>query len=110
MSAKFDKIGDSIDHTPVGAIAAGEVVAVGDIIGVATVAIAAGVLGELMTRGQFELDLASGKTFDAGDAVYVSGSEATDSGTYFGYAVADSDATNDIVKTLLIQAIPDGVS
>ena len=110
MSAKFDKIADTIDYTPSGAVSSGDVVAVGGIIGVAKEDIAASALGTLSINGQYELDLKSGKTFSAGDSVYVDDSEATDSGTYFGYAVADSDATNDIVKVILIQAIPDGVS
>lgn len=110
MSAKFDKIADTINYTPSGAVSSGDVVAIGGLIGIAAEDIAASALGTLYVRGQFELDLATGKTFSAGDAVYVSSSEATDHGVYFGYAVADSDATNGIVKTLLIQAIPDGVS
>ena len=110
MSAKFDIQGDVINHTPSGAISSGEVFAIGDLIVVALEDIAASALGTVRTSGVFELDLASGKTFSAGDAVYVSSSEATDSGTYFGYAVADSDATNDIVKAMLIQAIPDDAS
>jgi predicted RecA/RadA family phage recombinase len=106
MSAKFDKIADRIDHTPSGDVASGAVVAVGGLIGVALEAIDAGELGTLAIVGQFELDLASGKTFSAGDAVYVASSEATDSGTFFGYAVAASDATADTVKAVLVQSPP----
>jgi len=110
MSAKFDKIADQINYTPDTDVSAGDVVAVGNIIGVAAEDISADDVGSLYVRGQFELDLATGKTFSAGDAVYVSDSEATDSGTFFGWAVEDSDATNDIVKAILVQTIPDGAS
>jgi predicted RecA/RadA family phage recombinase len=108
MSAKFDKIADTIDHTPVGAISSGDVVAVGGLIGVALEDIAAGALGTLAIVGQFELDLATGKTFSAGDPVYVSSSEATDSGTFFGYAVAAS--ASGVVKAVLVQESPAYVS
>jgi len=104
MSAKFDKIADRIDHTPSGAVASGEVVAVGGLIGVAEDPIAANALGTLKIVGQFELDLATGKTFAEGDAVYVASSEATDSGTFFGYAVAAS--ASGVVKAVLVQSPP----
>jgi predicted RecA/RadA family phage recombinase len=104
MSAKFDKIADRIDHTPSGAVASGAVVAVGGLIGVALEPIAANALGTLAIAGQFELDLATGKTFSRGDAVYVASSEATDSGTFFGYAVAAS--ASGVVKAVLVQSPP----
>ena len=108
MSAKFDKIADTIDHTPGSAIAAGDVVAVGGLLGVAASPIAANELGTLAIRGQFELDLATGKTFSAGDEVYVASSEATDSGTFFGYAIAAS--ASGVVKAVLVQSPPESGS
>ena len=108
MSAKFDKIADTIDYTPSGAVAAGDVVAVGGLIGVAPAPIAANELGTLAIRGQFELDLATGKTFARGAEVYVASSEATDSGTFFGYAVAAS--ASGVVKAVLIQPPPESGS
>jgi predicted RecA/RadA family phage recombinase len=104
MSAKFDKIADRINHTPSGAVASGAVVAVGGLIGVALEPIAASAVGTLAIVGQFELDLATGKTFAAGDPVYVASSEATDSGTFFGYAVAAS--ASGVVKAVLVQSPP----
>ena len=104
MSAKFEKIADRIDHTPSGNVAAGDVVVVGGLVGVATEPIAANTLGALAVEGQFELDLASGKTFTAGAAVYVESSEATDSGTFFGWAVASSASGK--VKAKLVQSLP----
>jgi len=108
MSATFIKIADRINHTPVGALAAGAVVAVGGIIGVALEPIAAGAAGTLAVVGEFELTLASGKTFAAGDPVYVASSEATDSGTFFGYAIAAS--ASGVVRALLVQSPPEAVS
>jgi len=112
MSAKYDKIADRIDHTPAGNVAVGDVVAVGGLIGVATEAIAATKLGSLAIVGQFELDLASGQTFSEGDAVYVNASSDAhaSTGSFFGWAVADSDATADTVKAVLVQSVSDDVS
>jgi predicted RecA/RadA family phage recombinase len=104
MSAQFISIGDRIDHTPSGNVAVGAVVAVGGLLGVATTAIPANTLGVLNVEGTFELELASGKTFSIGDAVYVDDSEATDSGTFFGYAVSDS--AGGVVKAKLVQSPP----
>ena len=94
-----------IDYTPVADTEAATVVAIGGIVGVATRKILAGELGSLETRQKvFTLDLATGKTFSAGDAVYVASSEATDSGTFFGWAVAASASGK--VDALLVQSLP----
>ena len=111
MSAKFDKLGHSINHTPGTAVDSGDIFAIGGLIVVATDDIAASAVGTVETAGQFEIDLASGKTFSAGDEVYFdASSDATDSGTFFGYAIEDSDATADTVKALLLQEPPDAIS
>ena len=107
MSATFRQEDGIIDHTPAGAVASGDIVAVGGIVGVATHAIAAGALGQLRTTGVFRLTLASGKTFAAGAAVYFNAaSAATDNAadTAFGYAIAANATTT--VDALLIQAPP----
>jgi len=105
MSAKFDKIADVINHTPDAAVSSGDIVAVGGIIGVASEDIAASAVGTLTVVGQFEIALADGKTFSEGAAVYFdASSNATDSGTFFGYAVEDS--ANSVVKALLLQNPP----
>jgi len=111
MSAKYDKIADRINHTPSSDVSSGDIVAVGGIIGVATADIDADDTGSLAIVGQFEIDLATGKTFSEGDAVYFdASSDATDSGTFFGYAVADSDATAGTVKAVLLQNPPEDAS
>jgi len=112
MSAKYDKIADRINHTPSTAVDAGDIVAVGGLIGVALEDIAASAVGTLAIVGQFEIDLASGQTFSEGDAVYVdasSNAHAT-TGSFFGWAVADSDATAGTVKAVLVQSVSDDVS
>jgi predicted RecA/RadA family phage recombinase len=107
MSAIFRQEDGIIDHTPTSAVAAGDIVAVGGIVGVATEAIAANALGQLRTTGVFRLTLASGKTFSRGAAVYFNAaSAATDNAadTAFGYAIAANATTT--VDALLIQAPP----
>lgn len=107
MSAIFRQEDGIIDHTPAGAVTAGDVVVVGGIVGVATHDITATELGQLRTTGVFRLTLASGKTFAEGAAVYVNAaSAATDNAadTAFGYAIA-ANATS-TVDALLIQAPP----
>jgi predicted RecA/RadA family phage recombinase len=104
MSALRVTAPGAIDYTPVAKAEAGTVVVLGGIVGVVLREIAAGELGALATDGVFSLDLATGKTFEAGDAVYVASSEATDAGTFFGWAVADSAGGK--VSALLVQSIP----
>ena len=69
MQAIFRKVGNSINHTPSGAIAAGEVVVQGDLVGVAERAIAASALGALTVRGEFDIKMAA-VTITAGQPAY----------------------------------------
>lgn len=68
MGALFKHTGTNIDHTPGGALSAGDVVVVGDRALVATTDIAAGELGSLATEGVFQFPKAAG---DGGIAVGV---------------------------------------
>jgi predicted RecA/RadA family phage recombinase len=58
--AQFVQQGNSIDHTPSGAITAGDVVVQGDLIGIAQVDCAANQLGALAVVGVFDIDKATG--------------------------------------------------
>lgn len=69
MKARFLQNGDSIDHTPVAAVSAGDVVLVGTIPMVAKLDIAAGALGSLCNEGEFEVAKVTG-ALTAGDAIY----------------------------------------
>jgi predicted RecA/RadA family phage recombinase len=112
MSAKYDKIADRINYTPGTDVSSGDIVSVGGLIGVATADIASGDVGDLAIVGQFEIDLASGQTFSAGDAVYVDASSEAhaSTGSFFGWAVEDSDSDTDTVKAVLVQSVSDDVS
>jgi predicted RecA/RadA family phage recombinase len=58
--ATFVHDGKSIDHTPGGALAAGDVVVQGDLVGVTTRPLAAGELGALAVDGVFDFAKATG--------------------------------------------------
>ena len=59
--AKFIHEGRRVDYTPESAVAAGDVVVVGDLIGVATQPIAASALGSLAVEGVFAFPKATGE-------------------------------------------------
>ena len=58
--AQFVQQGSSIDHTPAGAITAGDVVVQGDLIGIAQVDCIANQLGALAVCGVFDIAKATG--------------------------------------------------
>lgn len=71
MAANFVQPGDTINYTNGGGttIAAGSVVAIGQIIGVALVAIAAGATGSVGIRGVFTVPKVSGAVIAAGESL-----------------------------------------
>lgn len=105
MYAKYVQKGDSIDYRPSENIAAGDVIVVADLIGVARLDIAAGTLGSLAVVGVFDVVKATtavtaGSTvyWDAGakQATLVSGSNH-----YLGKAIAAADGSDEHVRVLL---------
>jgi len=66
----FVSSGECIDYTPSSAVAAGDVVVQGDLVGIATRPIAAGTTGALAVSGIFDIVKASGTVFTAGQKVY----------------------------------------
>lgn len=118
MTAKgtFVHEGNAIDHTPSSAVAAGAVVVVGTLVGIATRPIAANARGSLEVEGVFDVAKASGG-ISAGAKVYwdadgnpVSGdagsgaatTTATDN-TLFGKAIAAAAIGDATVRVKLIQ-------
>lgn len=112
MEAIFVQEGNSIDHTPVSAVSAGDVVVIGEIPCVAKNDIEAGRLGAVACEGVVDV-LKGSETYTAGDAVYwdVDGTPtggsttgcATDTaalGYLMGFATEDAatDATTVRVK------------
>ncbi|MEM0982693.1 MAG: DUF2190 family protein [Planctomycetota bacterium] len=87
--------GHSIDHTPGSAVADGDVVVVGSLVGVAVSAIAAGVAGSLQITGVHDLPLLASDDVSAGAALYWDAGNTrltlTASGnTYAGRAFVDA--------------------
>ena len=85
-TALYIQEGRSIDYTPVAAVAAGDVVVQGDLVGIAKGDIAAGRLGALAVEGVFEVPKATGvgTAITAGSTLYWDAAESvakTDSET-----------------------------
>jgi predicted RecA/RadA family phage recombinase len=111
--ARFIQQGESIDYTPVSAVAAGQVVVQGSMIGVAKTPIAAGALGALAVKGVFDVvkaneqqALGAALYWDADGNPYngVAGTgcaTTTSSGnTFIGFAQAAAGATDEVVRVL----------
>jgi len=98
--ATFVQEGDKVDYTPSSAVAAGQVVVQGDLVGVAVQAIEANKLGAIAVTGVFDVVKTTG-AISAGTKVYWDDTNkyATTSATgtkYMGKAVkaaASADAT-----------------
>lgn len=105
MIARYVQKGDSIDYRPTEAVAAGDVIVIADLVGIARLDIAGGTLGSLAVVGVFDIEKASGAIpagstlyWDAGakKATLVSGSNH-----YLGKAIAASRSGDEAVRVLL---------
>ena len=67
--ASYVQKGDVLDYTPAAAVAAGDVVVIGSLVGVAPVAIAANAMGSLAIDGVFSMPCATGATGAQGSAI-----------------------------------------
>lgn len=67
--ASYVHDGKLLDHTPGSAVAAGDVVVIGSLVGVAPRPIAANALGSLAVDGVFSMPCASGATGAQGSAI-----------------------------------------
>ena len=70
MKARYIQRGDSIDYTSTSDIAAGDIVKVGSLVGVAKLDIKAGELGSLALVGVYEVE-GNGTAIEAGAVVSV---------------------------------------
>jgi predicted RecA/RadA family phage recombinase len=68
--ATFIQDGKYIDHTPVSALASGDVVVQGDLVGVTLRPIAAGELGSLAVDGIFDFSKNTGVAYTVGTILY----------------------------------------
>lgn len=102
--------GDRIKHTPGSDLAAGDIVDLSSLIGIADAAIEAGKVGELTVAGLFELPRVSAviTAIPAGSSIYWSTAnqyaQSSSSGAFFiGYSVEVSQKLDDRIKVLLCQ-------
>lgn len=111
MSATFRHEGVMVDYTPGSAVSAGDVVVQGDMIGVATAAIAANALGQLRVSGVFAFSKSAGSTtaltvgailyWDAGNEVVTS---TASTHKQIGPCVKAASVDDTTVRVLLVPA------
>jgi predicted RecA/RadA family phage recombinase len=68
--ATFIQEGHYIDHTPAGALASGDVVVQGDLVGVTLRPLAAGETGSLAVDGVFDFNKNTGVAYTVGTILY----------------------------------------
>ena len=98
--AIFYQRGESIDYRPAQAVAAGEVIVQGDLVGITRLDIPAGALGSLAICGVFKVTKKDSVTFNVGDKVYWDASEgnaASSGSVILGLAVAAASAGDSAV-------------
>ena len=102
MKAKFVQRSDSVDFTPERDMAAGEIVRLGNLVGVVKIPIPAGSLGSLSLTGIFDIEKNKPVTFSAGECVYCAADGTIGkSGLLLGTAVQQSPEHADTVRILL---------
>lgn len=101
MKAKYVQRGDSIDFTPSVDMEAGEIVRLGNLIGITKIPIAAGTLGSVSVTGVFDVVKPSGITFAVGESVFWANGTASKTGSFLGMAIAHAGGAADSVRILL---------
>ena len=110
MKARYVQRGESIDYTPTADVAAGDIIKVGSLVGVAKLDIKAGELGALALCGVYEI-ATNGTAIEAGAVVSVDPGTgkvcaADASGAVmFGHAVAAAAAADALVHVRLEQGL-----
>ena len=111
MDARYVQRGDAIDHTPMADVAAGDMVVLGKLVGVAKLDIKVAELGALALTGVYEVAKASGAAFAVGmevawDATNRKAVAAGASGSVkMGHAVALAGASDPTVFVRLCQGL-----
>ncbi len=106
MTAKYIQEGEILDYTPGAAVANGQVVVVGTMVGVALMAIAANVTGSVGVQGVYELAKLSTDVVAFGANLYWDTANSrltvTASGnTFAGRAAAPAAAGTTVARVLL---------
>ncbi|MGE4300675.1 MAG: DUF2190 family protein [Victivallaceae bacterium] len=105
MYARYVQKGESIDYRPAAAVAAGDVIVLNNLVGVARLDIAADTLGSLAVVGMFDVAKAAG-AIAAGAAVYwdAANHAATTvaaGNPYLGKAVLAAESADELARVLL---------
>lgn len=112
MATTYVQRGNSIDYTPSSDITAGDVVVQGELVGVAKLDIATGILGALAVSGVFDFPKTSGASTEitAGTKVYwdatnkvATSDSASGVNKYIGKTVADAGDDAELVRVRLEQ-------
>ena len=110
MKARYVQRGESMDYTPETDVAAGDIVKLGNLVGVAKLDIKAGELGALALVGTYEV-LSGGLAIAVGDEVSIdpTGGKAVASGTSgavkFGHAVTAATPSDTTLLVRLAQGL-----
>ena len=110
MKARYVQRGESIDFIPASDVAAGDIVKVGSLVGVAKLDIKAGELGALALCGVYEI-ATNGTAIEAGTLVFVDPAtgktcaESAPGAVKFGHAVAAAGTTDTLVNVRLEQGL-----
>lgn len=105
MYARYIQKGEAIDYRPESAVAAGDVIVLGTLVGIARLDIAAGTLGSLAVVGVFEAPKATG-AITVGAAVYwdAANHQITTTATnnpYLGKAILAAESADEMARFLL---------
>ena len=100
MKAKYVQKGDAVDFMPTVDLDAGEIVRLGNLIGITRIPVKAGTLGTLALSGVFDVAKSAGITFSQGSNVFWNGQAAHD-GALLGIAIQNATAESNHVRILL---------
>ncbi len=103
MKAKYVQKGDAVDFIPVADMVAGDIVRLGNLIGITKIPVKAGCLGTLAISGIFDIAKPQGVSFHTGANVFWDTANGTvaASGVFLGIAVREAQYAQDHVQVLL---------
>ena len=110
MKARYIQRGESIDYTPEADVAAGDIIKIGKIVGIAKLDIKAGELGALAVVGVYEI-VTGGIAVNPGDLVSVDPAtgkvcaESAAGAIKLGHAITKAATTDAMVCVRLLQGL-----
>lgn len=105
MATNYVADGATVDYVAGSAIASGDLVVIGELVGVANDAIANGATGVVHVQGVFSVPKEAGLAVTQGDILYCDATggelDKTNTGTQAGKAYADAAGGDSTVKVIL---------